>query len=212
MVRPKKIIYAGESFRLQSTGRYYQSGRKDAQERLLHRRVWVDHHGAIPDGFHVHHKDGDWGNNSINNLELVDAKQHLSQHTFEKMSNLEFRGKALAALDLARDAAAAWHGSEDGIAWHREHGVRTWEGRQPVEAVCSVCSGKYETFFPGRSRFCSRSCEQKEGYQRHKTATGSCVMCGKEFSYNKFRSQECCSRDCANKLRGLRSQGLQPDA
>lgn len=39
--------------------------------------VWERHRGKIPDGFRIHHIDGDMYNNDISNLELVD------EHTFE---------------------------------------------------------------------------------------------------------------------------------
>lgn len=209
---PRTILYAGERFRIQTTGRYYQSGRKGSPERLLHRRIWIDNFGAIPEGFVVHHKDGDWTNNRIENLELVDRSSHATQHMRERMSDPEYRSVAYQALASARIAASAWHGSPDGIAWHSEHGKRTWEGREPSRVACSVCGKEYDTFFPTRSRFCSKACEQKAWYQRHKTATGICVLCGAQFVFNKFRKQECCSRLCANRLRGQRSKGLQPDA
>ena len=44
------------------------------------RTAWKDAHGDIPDGFHVHHKDGDFRNNNLENLELVDAWLHNSVH------------------------------------------------------------------------------------------------------------------------------------
>lgn len=35
-----------------------------------HRLVWEQHHGPIPDGFEIHHRDRDVRNNRIENLEL----------------------------------------------------------------------------------------------------------------------------------------------
>ena len=197
----KFVFYNGEKFWLQTTGRYYQSGKTTATERLLHRRIWIDAYGDIPAGMQVHHKNGDWSDNAIENLELVSESEHKSAHMTANMSDPEFRARAFQGLELARVKAAEWHGSEEGIAWHKEHGKRTWEGRTPAKATCSVCGAEFESFFPERARFCSRSCEQKQSFQRHKTATANCAMCGKEFVFNKYRKQECCSRTCANRRR-----------
>ncbi len=207
MVVPPKVVYRGNTFRLQTSGRYYQSDSKPhGKERLLHRRIWTDRNGPIPKGMCVHHKNGDWTDNAIKNLELMLRGKHASMHMRELMRDSSFRERSLRGLDKAQKAAVKWHKSPEGLAWHKEHGKRTWDGRKPVSAVCSICGIAYETFFPTRSRFCSRACEQKEGYKRHKTATGKCAECGKEFHYNKYRSQACCSRLCGNQRRGRRQR------
>ena len=46
----------------------------------MHRYVWECNHGPIPDGMHVHHKDGDKTNNNIDNLELLAASVHSKHH------------------------------------------------------------------------------------------------------------------------------------
>lgn len=43
---------------------------------LLHRKVWLDHHGSIPAGRNIHHKDGNKRNNEIENLALQDTVSH----------------------------------------------------------------------------------------------------------------------------------------
>lgn len=50
---------------------------------LLHRKVWYDKYGAIPKGFHIHHRDGDKTNNSIDNLEVHANSQHQLVHRQE---------------------------------------------------------------------------------------------------------------------------------
>lgn len=199
------VAYKGEKFYLQKTGRYFSSGRhsKNAKERLLHRRVWIDNYGPIPAGVEIHHIDEDWRNNDPKNLELKSVAKHRKEHMLAKMAEPEFRAKALQALRDADRAAAAWHASPEGSEWHRQNSLQVWAKREPVPATCSVCSKAYETYFESRSRFCSLPCAQKEAYQRHKTATGTCIQCGAGFSFNKFqkKTQECCSRGCAIRRR-----------
>ena len=204
------VIYQGEKFHLQTTKRYYQSGRRDAQVRSLHRRIWTDHNGPIPDGCEVHHKDNDWTNNVIDNLECLPMLVHQRMHMAERYLDEDYRKSNAAQLIAAQEKAKEWHASPEGLAWHSEHGKESWVNRAVASAVCSVCGSSYETYFPDRSRFCSRACERSEGYQRNKTAKGACALCGTEFLYNKYRKQECCSKNCSNKLRGMRDRGLTP--
>lgn len=46
----------------------------------IHRLEWEFHHGEIPKGFEIHHKDHNRGNNDIDNLECVTPKQHRRLH------------------------------------------------------------------------------------------------------------------------------------
>src|ERR1035437_5451807 len=92
----------GEKFWIQSSGRYYQSGRKNVAERLLHRRVWSDAHGPIPAGMHVHHRDGDWRNNALENLELVVPRPHRADHM--RARNTADPARHARSLDAAQRA------------------------------------------------------------------------------------------------------------
>ena len=48
-----------------------------------HRRIWEKHWGAIPDGHHIHHIDGDKHNNDISNLLCVSALEHMMIHRIQ---------------------------------------------------------------------------------------------------------------------------------
>jgi hypothetical protein len=197
------VFYAGEKFWVQTTGRYFQSGRKTAPERLLHRRVWVDNYGPIPEGTEVHHLDEDWRNNDPSNLEVRSITKHRREHQLKRMADPEFRAFAIQTLRDNADKAAEWHASPEGLAWHAANSKQAWEKKESVPAVCTVCTKTYETYFASRSRFCSHNCEQKESYLRHCTAKGACAQCGVDFNFNKFKKPPpaCCSRGCAIRRR-----------
>ena len=50
----------------------------------IHRLVWIDAHGPIPLGHHIHHVDGDKTNNAIDNLELKSENQHAKDHGWKR--------------------------------------------------------------------------------------------------------------------------------
>ena len=53
---------------------YYRS----ARGKQLHRVIWEEHHGAIPDDCEIHHLDSDPTNNDISNLECLTISKHRS--------------------------------------------------------------------------------------------------------------------------------------
>ena len=51
------------------------------KSKFQHRRVWEEHNGPVPDGFCIHHLDGNKKNNDIENLALIDALTHKRIHS-----------------------------------------------------------------------------------------------------------------------------------
>jgi hypothetical protein len=197
---PRMVVYDGEKYWLQSNGRYYQSGRHDAVERLLHRRVWLDTYGLIPDGYAVHHRNGDWTDNRVENLALMHISEHGRHHLAERRARdpePERRG-----LIAARVRAAEWHASPEGLRWHSQHGRATWQDRQSSRAICEDCGRGYDTFFPTRSRFCSSACMQRHNYHTTPRVVGGiCPRCGKTVRHKPGRPTTYCSHLCANRAR-----------
>src|ERR1700721_3279697 len=63
------VDYKENRYHLQSSGRFFSTRHKVLGERLLHRVIWTEHNGPIPEEHDIHHKDEDWRNSDIDNLE-----------------------------------------------------------------------------------------------------------------------------------------------
>jgi len=53
----------------------------------IHRMVWEETNGEIPEGYIVHHNDGNPENNSLDNLQLMTSYAHQSEHYPERLAN-----------------------------------------------------------------------------------------------------------------------------
>lgn len=180
-------------------------------ERYLHRAVWVHHNGPIPDGGHVHHRDHNKQNNDPANLELLTAAEHMSHHNKDRMQRDP--ESVLRGIRAAIKAAPAWHRSEAGIEWHRQHGKNVFGNPAREQRICTWCGKQYEGT-AGRSKkgFCSMSCQ---GAAR--VASGvddvdkTCAYCGGTFRRNKYNKATTCSPTCAARNRYRKRAGVRPD-
>lgn len=181
---------------------YFRPGIADRQRGVLalHQEVWRDANGGapIPPGFHVHHKDRDPLNNDPSNLVLISEADHHAEHREEKVA----RGRANPPGAKAHAAAAEWHGSEEGRAWHREHALRAYEKRQETAHVCDQCGVVFGSLARREStRFCSGRCKAAA-----RRASGvdnedrTCAVCGATFTVDRYSKGRTCSRSCRQRL------------
>lgn len=186
-------IYNGYKFRRDSNTGYYLSGRRiGGKRKRLHVYVWENEHGEIPDGYHVHHKDEDKGNNDISNLALLPREKHAGLHANEYAeANRDEMIKNLQ--ENAMPASKEWHASKAGHEWHKEH-YKKMKEKLLVEKtfVCEHC-GKEFTSTQTKSRFCSNNCKsaarRKSGVD---DVTKTCSKCGKEYTANKYQKTKYC--------------------
>ena len=173
--------------------RYFSPGIMDRQNGVesLHREVWKSVHGPIPEGSHIHHSDGNFGNNAIENLECLTPQEHAKEH-----GNTPRTARQIAHLESMRSKALAWHTSEANSEWHKAQAELMREAKEPQEFVCEACHASYVTIPNGRNKFCSIACHSKH----RKIHTLVCAYCHHEFQAQSTK-QECCSRTCANRKR-----------
>ena len=84
-LRPKKmlpvVLIDGIKFSLSGKHRKIKLYRRTDKERsLLSHYIWQKHHGPMPYGWGVHHKDGNVLNDAIENLECLTIKEISSKH------------------------------------------------------------------------------------------------------------------------------------
>jgi hypothetical protein len=60
-------------------GHYLMTGGKK-NRRLVHRTIWEKHHGSIPEGFFIHHKNHISTDNRIENLMIMSPAEHSRYH------------------------------------------------------------------------------------------------------------------------------------
>jgi hypothetical protein len=144
-------------------GRYWSGKKKAHGEQYLHRAVWVAAYGPIPEGRHIHHIDGNPDNNAIENLEIMGASEHMSEHA-NRPARIEYAKWHMETR--VRPRAIEWHGSKEGRKWHIEQGKRNAELPPRFEHVCEICGERFLSK-TRKTRMCSRRCRAKEFRNRN---------------------------------------------
>lgn len=172
-VRVEVVVFQGRKYR-----RYPDSPKKvhrlyfGRSGHLLHRDVWEHHHGPIPDGHHVHHIDEDPGNNNVDNLECLSIVGHRAAHADAIAEHLRSDGVKQHMANI-RPAAAEWHRSDEGRAWHKNNAIaslaaarRAKEEHPPqVAFVCRWC-GTEGVGGNNTRLFCGSGCQTAESRYR----------------------------------------------
>lgn len=216
VINERQQAFNGRVYHLKTKGRYYQCTVGPGRVSLLHRAVWEAAHGPIPGpnrAWHVHHKDHNPANNRLDNLELQSASEHQSGHWTP-----ERRARARESM-IANvvPAARAWHGTEEGLAWHAEHGraVAAIRAAQPPEArACVVCASPFDTR-TAHAKCCSAKCRAqhtrnqrragvpinpaRQTVSRTEPKARTCTDCGATFESRSARALRCEPCGAANR-------------
>lgn len=113
----------------------------------LHRLVWETVNGEIPYGYEVHHLDENRSNNSISNLELIEASEHKHRH-FVGVNNPMYNKPNPKAALIGRNQSKS-------VCCYTKEGelIKTYEAIADVKTdgflPCNVshcCNGDYATY------------------------------------------------------------------
>ena len=143
-------------------------------------------------------KDDDKSNNDISNLQLIDAKIHLTLHSKEYHQNN--KEKVLANLNNIRGMTKEWHTSKDGSDWHKNHYEKIKDELHATVLIkCVNCNIEFNGL-PHRSKLCGNKC--KSPLRRAlgiDNITKICMGCNNEITINKYSKIKYCSTSCARK-------------
>ena len=197
------IIYKGIKFRRypeakRATHRRYYRPSGTYISKALHQEIWKDCYGKIPAGYHIHHKDGNYSNNSIENLEAITHSKHLSYH--RKKYCAENKDEILKHLERIRPLTKEWHASKEGREWHSQHGKNVFGNRPYQTFKCMLCGEIYKSKKPNNNKFCSNKCKSK--WRRESgvdDVTRECIVCGVSFNINHYRKTQVCGNACSRR-------------
>lgn len=150
--------FNGNNYSKTGRSRYWYKTRW--QDRSpMHRDVWEFFHGPLQPGYAVHHIDHNPDNNDIGNLLALTRSEHSRHH-----------GRLRTTIPVAALLAAAdWHRSEPGRAWHQAHGQRAYAARTLVQYVCKRCGKAFQSRARGRVYFCTDRCRARDLRARRRT-------------------------------------------
>jgi hypothetical protein len=188
-----QIHFGRKFYRCQGDVYYYTSSRPKI---YAHRWVWMQHHGEIPEGYHVHHKDGDTSNNSYENLQLLQKSDHQKQH----WNDPEKRAKRRKFLDEIRTLAHEKMRTPKIKEKTRKSMKEAWKSRPLCKINCVRCGKEVETPQKWR-KFCDSSCRKEWRFSNgisHEEKICAWCQC-KFFARKKILSQKFCSISCCSK-------------
>lgn len=211
--KSESVVFNGITFRRYPMSKHWahrmyyspHAGHRRNGVGCLHEEVWKAAHGPIPDGHEIHHKDRDSLSNALENLACLTKAEHDAEHHDD-------RSARAVISDAARAAAAKWHASPEGHAWHKQHGKDGTANLPLVTVQCRFCGQDYQTICPKRAQFCGQNCRQK--FYRRQRGGGdpqkaTCEHCHREYTRTKNNVQRYCSALCKQRFKMAADQAAR---
>ena len=186
----KSIIYNNRKFTLGLQGKYFFATISGVHTSL-HRYKYRMEKEEIPEGWHIHHIDGNCYNNEIDNLQAIDPKEHSKLHLPTEETLKKWQAAGIKA-------APVWHASDEGEKWHRQHYEKMKaQLHKKNKRDCIMCGKSFESIRKDGNAFCHNNCKSKWRRKNNPDyKMTNCLSCGIEFKTLKYRPNKYCSKDC----------------
>ena len=196
----------------------------------LHRQIWIDNNGEIPEGYVIHHKDNNPLNNDIDNLQLEEKGIHMSKHMLseERRQKSIENGKKQSARLIKQ--LREWRENNPDIAHevYSRNGKKQWkkakkqllkwceDNKEKHREICSK-NGKRNIVYlqAGLKKWREENPDLYKELNKNniksiigEPKTAICKECGKTFTYRRKTGAKYCSNSCGAKSR--RRNRLQP--
>ncbi len=153
---------------------YYLSAKPINGKRIrLHRYLYIYYNGEIPEGYEVHHLDGDRSNNDIANLTIWPGIKHKLFHFKQAALNPVNRAKWPEVRQKGSDA----HKRPEMRLKQSVRSKEQWVDRKkadPKSYVCKVCGDEFVSYHTSEPMFCSKKCKARDFRRRFREEHGYC--------------------------------------
>lgn len=212
---------------------YHKERRKTGHYDDIHRDVYRYYCGNIPRGYVIHHIDSNPANNSIDNLQLMEASEHNRLHMYQScVKQCPTCGKEFTARTVTQHYCSYECANANakkffkicnvcGAEFYtvnqrakrcddcRSKGVtKNWDAiKECYKGICPVCGKKFKKHNE-TDVYCSKECHNKAREDRaKKRLTKDCPVCGKTFLAShkgqKYCSSKCKKRNTQQRLIGF---------
>lgn len=209
--RRETVIYGGRKYhryplskRRQLRVYFWRHDKWKTPPFALHRQIWIDHHGEIPEGHIIHHKDGNPLNNEIGNLEAMPRGEHAKMHAAQPEIKRLMREAGHRQTGRIVAALTEWRKTPEAKLVYSENGksqstrlvkqLAKWREENPEKAKAMCAAGAKKAFNISARELV-------------------CICCGTTF-VSTHRAARYCENGCYKWVKiqrnSAKKKGLQP--
>lgn len=168
---------------------------KGSKRGYCHRIIWEEDVGPIPEGFDVHHKDGNKLNNLLENLDCISKSDHMRLHS------QEFKEKRRQCMSKNSEKVHAWLKTSKGKKFLSNKAKKMWEELPIRTFKCASCKKEFTTKYNKKTvKYCSDNCVMAaRRASKVDDCKRTCIICSNLFTINRYQKTVTCGPSCRAK-------------